>query len=144
MRLVSRGKVDGERLGRLHLYLVAGREEGVEADDELRMALEQHGDARYDAGRVDRLGLELLHDVEEVVVDLRLVAELVLDLVEVGQGVLHLQPLEGGAAAAGGQRDSATALKKERLKVNERLKGKEKEGLKGKEELKGREREKKS
>ena len=33
-----------------------------------------------------------LHDVEEVVVDLRPVVELVLDLVQVGQGVLNLQP----------------------------------------------------
>ena len=57
---MSWGKVDGERLGRLHLYLVAGREEGVEADDELRVSLEQHGDARYDAGRVDRLRFEFL------------------------------------------------------------------------------------
>ncbi len=37
-----------------------------------------------------------LHDVEEVVVDLGLVAELELDLVQVGERVLHLQPLEGG------------------------------------------------
>ena len=53
MRLVSRGKVDGERLGRLYLYLVAGREEGVEADDELRVSLEQHRDPRDDSWGVD-------------------------------------------------------------------------------------------
>jgi hypothetical protein len=40
-----------------------------------------------------------LHDVEEVVVDLGLVAELELDLVQVGERVLHLQPLEGGVPA---------------------------------------------
>jgi hypothetical protein len=40
-----------------------------------------------------------LHDVEEVVVDLGLVAELELDLVQVGERVLHLQPLEGGVSA---------------------------------------------
>lgn len=40
------------------------------------------------------LALELLHDVEEVIVDLRLVIELVFDLVQIGQCVLHLQALE--------------------------------------------------
>ena len=38
-----------------------------------------------------RLGLELLHDVEEVVVNGRLVAKLQLHLVQVRQGILHLQ-----------------------------------------------------
>ena len=37
-----------------------------------------------------RLRLELLHDIQEVVVDLRLVPELELDLVQIGQGVLDL------------------------------------------------------
>ena len=37
-----------------------------------------------------RLRLELLHDIQEVVVDLRLVPKLELDLVQIGQGVLDL------------------------------------------------------
>lgn len=37
------------------------------------------------------LRFELLHDVEEVVVDLGLVAKLELDLVQVRQCILHLQ-----------------------------------------------------
>ena len=37
-----------------------------------------------------RLRLELLHDIQKVVVDLRLVPELELDLVQIGQGVLDL------------------------------------------------------
>ena len=39
-----------------------------------------------------RLGLELLHDVEEIVVNGGLVAKLQLHLVQVRQGILHLQP----------------------------------------------------
>ena len=42
-----------------------------------------------------------LHDVEEVIVDLRLVSKLELDLVEIGEGVLHLQSLEGGRLRRG-------------------------------------------
>ena len=41
-----------------------------------------------------RLRLELLHDIQEVVVDLRLVPELELDLVQIGQGVPDPKPLE--------------------------------------------------
>lgn len=37
------------------------------------------------------LGLELLHDVQEVIVDLWLTSKLQLHLVQVGQGILHLQ-----------------------------------------------------
>ena len=37
-----------------------------------------------------------LHNVQEIVVNLRLTAELELDLIKVGESILHLQPLEGG------------------------------------------------
>ncbi len=40
------------------------------------------------------LRLELLHDVKEVVVDLRLVPELQLDLVQIRESILHFQTLE--------------------------------------------------
>jgi len=41
-------------------------QEGVEAQDELPVAVEELQDAVDDAGRIDRLRLELLHDVEEL------------------------------------------------------------------------------
>ena len=40
------------------------------------------------------LRLEFLHDVEKVVVDLRLVTKLVFDLIQVRKGVLHFEPLK--------------------------------------------------
>ena len=42
------------------------RQKGVEAQDEHAMAVEELEHALDDAGRVDRLRLELLHDVEEL------------------------------------------------------------------------------
>jgi len=50
-------------LVRLDLDLVAGWEEGVEAHDELWMALEEHRHAGDHAGGVDRLGFKLLHNM---------------------------------------------------------------------------------
>jgi hypothetical protein len=41
-----------------------------------------------------RLRFKLLHDVKEIVVDRRLVSKLQFDLVQVGQSILYLQPLE--------------------------------------------------
>ena len=52
------------RLVGLHLDLVAGREEGVEADNELGMSLEEHRYPGNHAGGVDRLRLELLRAVK--------------------------------------------------------------------------------
>ena len=37
------------------------------------------------------LGLEVFHDVEELVVDLGLVAELNLDLIQIGESILDVQ-----------------------------------------------------
>lgn len=37
------------------------------------------------------LRLELFHDVQEIIVDLRLVAKLQLDLVQIGQSIFHLE-----------------------------------------------------
>ena len=50
------------RLVGLHLNLVAGRQEGVEAHDELGMSLEEHRHAGDDTGGVNRLRLELLQE----------------------------------------------------------------------------------
>ena len=44
----------------LDLNLVAGREEGVEPNYQLRMAFEQHGHSGYDARSINRLRFELL------------------------------------------------------------------------------------
>ncbi len=40
------------------------------------------------------LRFELFHYVQEVIVDLRVLAKLVLDLVQVGEGILNFEPLE--------------------------------------------------
>ena len=42
----------------MHLYLEARREEGVEAHDEVRMALEEVGDSADDTRSVDAAGEE--------------------------------------------------------------------------------------
>ena len=60
-------------------------------EDELVIAVEELRDALDHARRVDLLSLEVFHDVEELVVDLGLVAELHLDLVEVQERVLDLE-----------------------------------------------------
>ena len=76
------------------LDLVALGQKRVEAVDELAVALEERRDPADDARRVDLLALEALHDLEELVVDLGLVAELRLDLIEVEERVLDLQLAE--------------------------------------------------
>lgn len=81
-----------------HVDLVALGQERVEAVDELAVALEERRHARDDARRVDLLALEALHDLEKLVVDLGLVAELRLDLVQVEERVLDLGGC-GGAVA---------------------------------------------
>jgi len=73
------------------LDLVPLGQEGVEPQNQALVALEQVGHPPDDAGGVDLLRLERLHDVEELVVDVRPVAELHLDLVEVHEGVLDAQ-----------------------------------------------------
>mmetsp|Transcript_3267 Transcript_3267/g.13084 ORF Transcript_3267/g.13084 Transcript_3267/m.13084 type:complete len:534 (+) Transcript_3267:2754-4355(+) len=75
----------------LELDLVALWKEGVEAQDEGVVAAEEVGHAADDARRVDLLGLEVLHDLQELVVDLRLGGELHLDLVQVDERILHFQ-----------------------------------------------------
>ena len=55
----------------------------VEAEDELSMAFEKLLDALDDAGRVDSLGFELLHDLQEGVINVLLVSKSSLDLPQV-------------------------------------------------------------
>ena len=93
----------------MDLNLVSRWEKSVEAHDELRVASEEAGNASNDSGRVDALALKLLHDVEEVVVDLWLVAKLELDLVQVGERVFDFEPLEIGIVGGVGGVAAATA-----------------------------------
>ena len=72
-----------------HLDLVPLGEEGVEPQDELLVAVEQVLHLFDDARGVDRLGLELLHNLQEVVIDLPVVLKPGLDLAEVREGVLE-------------------------------------------------------
>ena len=68
----------------------AAYQERVETEDELAVAVEELEDAVDDAGRVDLLALEGLHDLQKFIINLGLVAELGLDLVEVEERVLDL------------------------------------------------------
>lgn len=78
----------------LHLDLVAGGQEGIEAHDEVRVAFEQLGHTTYHSWSVNALRFKFLHDVEEIIVDLRLTTKLQLHLVKIGQRILHLEPLK--------------------------------------------------
>lgn len=78
----------------LHLNLVARRQEGIEAHDQVRVAFEQLGHTTYYSWSVNALRLKFLHDIQEIVVDLRLTTKLQLHLVKVGQRILHLEPLK--------------------------------------------------
>ena len=66
------------------------------------MALKEVGDPRNDPGGINALRLELLHNVQKVIIDLRLVAKLVLDLVQIGQCILHFQPRKLSTACSAG------------------------------------------
>ena len=78
-------ELDGEALG----------QEGVEAEDELRVAAEERLHPDDDARRVDPGALEVAHDLEELVVLGAVVVELVLDGLEVGEGVVGGELLRG-------------------------------------------------
>lgn len=78
----------------LNLNLVARRQESVEAHDEVWMALEELGDSADHTWRINALRLKLLHDVQEVIVDLRLIAKLKLNLIQIGKSILDLESLK--------------------------------------------------
>jgi len=67
--------------GEFDLVPFAFGEEGVEAQDELVIAAKQIFHSFDHSGSVNGLRFEVLHYVEELVVDLRLVGELHLHLV---------------------------------------------------------------
>ena len=66
-------------------------QEGVEPINQLAVALEQCTDSSNDAGRVDLLALEGLHDLQKFIINLGLVPKFGLDLVEVEERVLDLR-----------------------------------------------------
>ena len=99
------GDSDGIRIvAGATLDAVARRQKGIETLNQFRVAGEQRRHALNNAGSVDannavsmlvgiwmmniRSALEIFHDVQEPVVDVRMVDELHLDLVEVAQRVL--------------------------------------------------------
>jgi len=81
------GKIDGLLVEILMLDLVPLGEEGVEAEDQVGVAMEQGLDAEDDAAGVDLVALEIAHDLEELVVLVAPALELLLDVLEVGEGV---------------------------------------------------------
>ena len=81
------------------LNTVAWGQEGIEAINELRVALEQAANSGDHPHPINGLALELRHDVTEIVVQLGLVARCVLDLVQVRKAVLDLLPQELVVAA---------------------------------------------
>lgn len=94
----------------LDLDLVARWQEGVEAHYEVRVAFKKLRHSADDPWGVDTLRLELFHYVQKVIVDLRLVAKLQFDLVQVRQSIFHLEPLELLLALRGGLRSSRVAV----------------------------------
>jgi len=92
-------------------YPIASRQKGVEALDKRRVSVEEVGNALDDSRCIDSrnergseggsfkkledkenalLVLEFLHDVEEMIVHIRLVLKLDLHSVEVAQGICHI------------------------------------------------------
>jgi hypothetical protein len=74
-----------------NLNLIARRQECIEAENQIIVALEQLRHTLYDFGCVDGLCLELLHYIQEMVINRRLAFELGLDLLEICKGILDLE-----------------------------------------------------
>jgi hypothetical protein len=68
---------------------VSRRQERVKSLDQLGIAGKQLADSSYDAGGVDSTTLEVLHYIQEAVVDVRVIGELDFDLIEIAQGVIE-------------------------------------------------------
>ena len=71
------------------LDAIPRRQKGVEALDELRITREEIADPANNTRRIYRTGLEVLHDVEEFVVDVWVIRELDFHLVEITQCVVQ-------------------------------------------------------
>jgi hypothetical protein len=55
------------------------------------MAIEEVGDPFDNAGSVDQLTLEILHDIQEMVVNLWLVLKLYFDSIKIAKRIGHIQ-----------------------------------------------------
>jgi len=95
-----------------YFNLIALWEERVESQDQAAISLEKVGDTTDDAGGINLLSLESLHNFEELVVDVRSVSELDFNLVEVQEGVLDSEfSHRHGKASGGGDRESTKDIK---------------------------------
>lgn len=56
--------------------------------------LEQVGYPLYDTRRINTLRLELFHNVQKIIVHLRLIAEFVFHLIQIAERIFHLEPLK--------------------------------------------------
>ena len=68
---------------------VSRRQERVKSLDQLWIAGKQLADSSYDAWGVNSTTLEVLHYIQEAVVDVRVIGELDFDLIEIAQGIIE-------------------------------------------------------
>ena len=78
----------------LHFNFIPGRQKCVETHNQIRVPFKQVRYSADDSWSINALRFEFLHDIQEIIVDLRLVTKLELDLVQVREGIFHFQPLE--------------------------------------------------
>jgi len=69
--------------------LIAWRQEGIEALNQVRITGEQGRHAFNDPWGIDCTALEVLHDIKEAVVHVRVVGKLYFHLIQVAQGVVQ-------------------------------------------------------
>lgn len=68
--------------------LISWWQEGVEALNQVRVTRKERGYTLDDPWSIYRATLEVLHDIQESIIDVRVVSKLNLDLIEVAQGIL--------------------------------------------------------
>lgn len=66
----------------------------AECANRLQTYFEQVWNSLYDTRRVDTLRFKLFHDIQKVIVDLRLIAEFKFHLIQVGERIFHFKPRE--------------------------------------------------
>lgn len=64
-------------------------QEGVEALDQIRIAGKERADSSNNTRCVDCAALEVLHNVQEAIVHVRLISKLHLDLIQIAQGIIQ-------------------------------------------------------
>jgi hypothetical protein len=73
------------------LNLVPFRQKSIETQHQLLVAVEEIGHRANDTRCVDLLRLKILHNIEELVIDMRTVAELHLHLIQVLKRILNTE-----------------------------------------------------